>query len=210
MKRRSKVTLLAVYALAAFAMTAVGIVANADPLFVSDKLVVTVYSEPNQDSEKLATLDSGDTVDAIEKAEGYTHVRLPDGREGWIKSSYLSAQTPAIVRLKELEKERAPGPATIPAALTEELKQLKEQNAALRAEVEALKQAASKAQNAQAAQKPPKIEAPPSHDSADIDPRTAFEWGTGLALGTGLIGFALGYRTIAKRIERKYGKLKIY
>ena len=89
--------------------------AQAEPMYISDKLVVNVYAEADLESSKVTTLDSGDAVEAIEKVDSFTHVRLPDNREGWIKSSYLSSQVPAIVRLKELEQERgasAPAPST--------------------------------------------------------------------------------------------------
>src|SRR5882724_2017395 len=84
-------------AMAFAALSLMSLSVHADQLFVSDKLVISVYTEANQDSDKLTTIDSGDAVEALEKAEGYTHIRLADGREGWVKSSYLNAQTPAIV-----------------------------------------------------------------------------------------------------------------
>jgi SH3 domain protein len=184
--------------------------AQADQLFVSDKLVVSVYTQASQESDKLATLDSGDAVEAIEKAEGFTHVKLADGRDGWIKSSYLNAQTPAIVRLRELEKERAPA-NTVPPQTAEELRQLHEQNAALRSEVSTLKQAAASMHGRPASetqtQERPKILSTRVESSALLH---ALEWGAGITLGAGAIGFGLGYRSLAGRIQRKYGKLKIY
>jgi len=183
--------------------------AQAEQLFVSDKLVVSVYTEASQESDKLATLDSGDAVEAIEKAEGFTHVKLADGREGWIKSSYLNAQTPAIVRLRELEKERAAASNTVPPQTAEELRQLREQNAALRSEVSTLKQATANAHGKPAAetQERPKIVSTHVESSALLH---ALEWGAGITLGAGAIGFGLGYRSLAGRIQRKYGKLKVY
>jgi SH3 domain protein len=194
--------------------------AHADPLYVSDKLVVNVYVEANQDSAKVATLESGDAVEALEKIDAYTHVRLPDSREGWIKSSYLSAQVPAIVRLKELEKTAGTTPSsqltsmqTAAALMTEELKQMKEQNAALQTEL-AAKQAATAG--------PPHISAPtiaatqPVKDetSSPATRSTALSLGWGftaaLAIGTAALGFLVGYQVLARKIRRKYGNVKIY
>lgn len=187
-------------------------VAHAEQVFVSDKLVVSVYAEANQESEKLTTLESGDAVELIEKAEGYARIKLADGREGWIRSSYLSPQMPAVLRLKQLESERSPAPAaTAPAAaMIEEIKQLKEQNGALHSEVAALKAAASQkpAEASVAAAPERNVAKAPRSDDDDITLH-ALKWSAGIGLAAGIIGFALGYRAIAKRIERKYGKLKI-
>ncbi|HYM36170.1 MAG TPA: TIGR04211 family SH3 domain-containing protein [Steroidobacteraceae bacterium] len=188
--------------LAAFAMAA-----QAEQMFVSDKLIVSVYAEANQDSEKIDQLESGAALEVIEKAEGYTHVHLANGRDGWIKSSYLSSQTPAIVRVKELEKERASSTNTIPAQAAAELKQLQEQNSALRTEVDTLKKAAATVRTKQA------TETKPSTQVIKFDTPSllqALEWGAAIAVAGGITGFAIGYGMISQRIKRKYGKLKIY
>ncbi len=182
--------------------------AGAEPLFISDKLVVSVYAEANQDSEKLTTLDSGDAVEALEKAEGYTKVKLSDGREGWVRSSYLVGQAPAVVRLKELEKERSTAPSAASAATSEELKQLKEQNASLNEQVRLLKNSTVQSSPLPAPQ-PAAVPSSTGNLNTPL-PVHVLKWGGAIALCTGIVGFALGYRTLAKRIERKYGKLKIY
>jgi len=188
-------------------------------MYISDKLVVNVYAEANSDSSKVATLDSGDAVEATDKAEGYTHVRLADDREGWIKSSYLSVQVPAIVRLKELEKERGNSAPAPTAQFTDEIKQLKEHNIALQSEISVLKQAA--------VHPTPLITAPTAgvttpapqvHSKGEPMPRAEesllstdhLRWGAALVAVGGAIGFMLGYQALARRIRRKYGSVKIY
>jgi len=199
-------------AMAFAALSLMSLSVHADQLFVSDKLVISVYTEANQDSDKLTTIDSGDAVEALEKAEGYTHIRLADGREGWVKSSYLNAQTPAIVRLKDLEKERAAGSNAVPPHVTEELRQLQEQNATLHNEVSALKQAAATAHvtSSPEPKESPRKESPTVVRTDSMSSLQAVEWSVAVGLATGLIGFAFGYRSLANRIQRKYGKLKIY
>jgi SH3 domain protein len=188
--------------------------AHADTLYISDKLVVSAYAEASQESTKVATLDSGDAVEAMEKGDGYTHVRLSDNREGWIKSSYLSSQVPAIVRLKELEKERG-GSASPNAALTEEIKQLKDRNSSLQSEVDALKQAAT-----QTVAAPVAAVMPASQGRLEGEQSTREEesfswlqhasWSAAVLVAGGAIGFLLGYQALARRIRRKYGSVKIY
>ena len=194
--------------------------AHAEPLYISDKLVVNVYAEANPDSSKVATLDSGDALDAIEKVESYTHVRLADNREGWIKSSYLTAQAPAIVRLKELEKERGNSTAVPSAQSINEIKQLKERNAALQSEISVLKQAAARPTSQIAAAPATKVATPVSQGRLKVEPIPRDEelplstehlrWGAALVAVSGAISFMLGYQTLARRIRRKYGSVKIY
>jgi hypothetical protein len=157
----------------------------------------------------------------LEKIEGYTRVRLVDGREGWIRSSYLTAQIPATQRLKELEKQLASGatPSAQPdPQVAQELKLVKEQNAALQSEVAALKQAAT-----QSAQSPAQMAAPVSTAAEPVGqlqgPQPPVEstlmparmWAIpAIVLAAGSLGFFLGYQALARRIRRKYGSVKIY
>src|SRR5262245_46244170 len=81
--------------------------AQAQPLrklFVSDKLVLNVYAEPDQGSERVANLQTGDSVDEIERAEHFVRVRLENGREGWVGVNYLTTDIPAAARLRELQR----------------------------------------------------------------------------------------------------------
>jgi hypothetical protein len=196
-------------------LTAMGL-AHADPMYISDKLVVSVYAEANQESERVATLDSGDRVESIEVAEGYTRVRLSDEREGWIRSTYLMPQPPAVVRLRALEQERATSTQSV-----DELKKLKDQNSALQREVSELKQAAAKA----AASPPvaaPAIEATPPTPLGRwegeavplVEPPTAWlryvGGGAAILIVGAALGYLLGFQTLARRIRRKYGSVKIY
>lgn len=182
------------------ALFTIGPQLQAEQVFISDKLVVGVYTEANQESERLTTLESGAAVEALEKTEGFTRVKLSDGREGWVRSTYLTTQTPAVVRVRELEKERGADTTAI-----SELQRLKEINTTLANELAALKsEIHTRAQENQPSIGPPES---PSRVSVVIH---VIKWTTAIALAAGVLGFALGHRRIAKRIERKYGKLKIY
>src|SRR6185436_13516908 len=59
-------------------------------LFVSDKLVLNVYSEPDQSGSRVASIETGDAVDELERDQGFVHIRLGDGREGWVGANYLT------------------------------------------------------------------------------------------------------------------------
>jgi uncharacterized protein YgiM (DUF1202 family) len=72
--------------------------ASSQSLYVSDKLVLNVYAEPNQGGGRVATIETGDAVEQLERVDNFLRVRLTDGREGWVGANYLSAEPPAIVK----------------------------------------------------------------------------------------------------------------
>ena len=197
--------------------------AHAEPMFVIDKVLINVYAEPNQDAARVATLETGDTVEAIDRLDPYVRVRLPDDREGWVRGNYLSTQAPAILRLKELQSGQPPAPEPSPRLL-KELEELKKQRAALEGEVARMRQAevTQLRQNGAARPGPAPVPteaakpAPPRQAArtSAIDTEAAVRsrmWAWFAATVTaGALGFLLGYQTLATRIKRKYGSIKIY
>jgi hypothetical protein len=156
----------------------------------------------------------------------FTQVRLNDGTMGWVKSAYLTTQEPAVVRIKqlqdELDRSRATTPALAEAAARSELEQLKRELAAKQAELMA----------ANPAPAPPGGPAGASGAGAGASGAGAAAGSTGaqaatmtsrtaassarawievaVALVSLLVGFGLGYATLARRIRHKYGGLKVY
>lgn len=199
---------------------------QAKPMFVSDKLIVNVYAEANSDGAKVATLESGDAVNALEKADGYTHIKLQNERAGWIKSSYLSAEPPAAVRVKELEKQHTADAAAATQALDQalgEVQQLKTRNAELQAQIAAQKAAPAEPAARQSASKTTvDTETATAQPVAAMEERTAapsratddeihtIGWKLAWGLAGGALGYALGFQALARRIRRKYGSVKIY
>jgi hypothetical protein len=198
--------------------------AHAEPMFVIDKVLINVYAEPNQEAAKVTTLETGDTVEAVDQLDPYVRVRLPDGREGWVRGNYLSKQPPAILRLKELQSGQPPTTQQGPSPqLLKELEELKKQRAALESEVARMRQE----EVAQLRQDPPPKPVPPVPTEAAkpnpvqqtapppvTDTQAAVRsrmWAWFAATVTaGALGFLLGYQTLATRIKRKYGNIKIY
>ena len=80
-------------------------VARAEPVYVVEQLVVGVSSAPGGAGERVGRVKSADKLELIEREGDEAHVRLPDGKEGWIKSSYLSAEEPLQHRLTERTAE---------------------------------------------------------------------------------------------------------
>ena len=161
--------------------------AMAATAYVSDQLILGVYSEENNQGQRLATLHSGASLETLGQSGEFTHVRLNDGTIGWVKSAYLTDLEPATVRLKILEEELDRSRATTPALA----------EAAARNEAEKLKSELAIAHRAAAA-------AP-----ADRDRRLL--WGCCIAIPLALgIGYWLGYATLARRVRNKFGGIKVY
>lgn len=185
--------------------------------YVSDKLVLNVYAEADQSSERIATIQTGDSVEQLERSGSLVRVRLASGREGWVGANYLTSDAPAAVRLRELERQQK---ATTRGAdkekeLTAEVASLKKENTSLRGQVDRLKLAAAAPPPA-----PPANERVPimtAHAADVVSDETAvtsngggtWAWIVAVIL-TGALGYASGYQTLARKLRRKFGGLKIY
>jgi len=184
--------------------------------FVSDKLVLNVYAAAEQGSGRVATIQTGDAVEELERSGTMVRVRLEDGREGWVGASYLVSDAPAIVRLRELQRQQPNSTATptptpqVDKVLVGEIAQLKKENAALRGQVTTLQA------------RPVTPVAAPAAQCEQVDPpiqAAAFPtvapagslWGWLVALVfVGGAGYAGGYQTLARRLRKKFGGLKVY
>lgn len=182
--------------------------------FVSDKLVLNVYAEPDQGSARIETIQSGDAVEELERSGTLVRVRLADGREGWVGASYLTSEAPAIVRLRELQRQQpTPAAPRVDKASLDEIAQLKKDNTALRAQVSELQ-----ARVATPAPPPPlgetiTAETPEPPLQASVVPTTAPSGVVGwlvAMLAVAAVSFAGGYQMLARRLRKKFGGLKVY
>ncbi len=163
--------------------------------YVSDELVLGVYSEQNQQGQRLATLHSGAGVETLAPGGEFTQVRLSDGVVGWVKTAYLTEREPAIARIRRLDEELARSRATSPALA----------EAAARGEVDRLQRelAAARAQHA---------EPPAAAGNAPVPGAGAItvRFAVCAVLIAALCGFWLGYVTLAHRVKRKFGGIRVY
>jgi Bacterial SH3 domain len=181
---------------------------RADPIYVVEQLVVSVASSPEADAERIGQVKSGDKLELLERQGDQTHVRLPNGKEGWIKASYVSAEEPLAVRLTErtadnekLKQENA--------KLKEDVGRLQSQLAASRSATSAAATAdPSSSLTAPAAEASPPV---PARETVFLRPgQTPWAFLLGVAAVMLLVGFLLGWTTLDRRIRQKYGGLRIY
>ncbi len=174
--------------------------ARAEGLYVIEQLVVSVNSAPGGVGERIASLHSGERVEVIERAGEEVHVRLAGGKDGWLRSAYLSADEPLRLQL---------------AARSAEVAQLKQHVDRLQAQLLAARAAAPVNPPATA---PPAVRAPADDPPAahalfnvpDAQHRPGWSWvWVSVLAGLGA-GFGLGWRVLDRRIRAKYGGLRIY
>lgn len=180
-------------------------------LYVSDQLVLNVYAEADPSSSRVATIETGDAVDELERAENFSRVRLQDGREGWVGINYLTDEAPAAVQLRELQRQQKSAAQGADKKAADEIARLKKESESLQAQVKELKAAA-------AAPAPPDdgvlegaLETPRTlAAAAPADTRGAHWIWPVLVVLVGGLAYAAGYQSLARKIRKKFGGLRIY
>jgi hypothetical protein len=210
--------------------------AHAEQVYVIEQLVVSVVGEAGGAGERIGQVKSGDKLELIDRQGEEVHIRLANGKEGWIKASYVSAEEPLTHRLSErtaevdklkqdvsrLESELASARASRKPPPT--LSATSQLAAPSTSESRVVSPTPAPARTLIApANNPPDppaasaamSEAQSGHEvvflrSPDPTGETPWTWVLGTSGVMLLIGFALGWRTLDRRIRRKYGGLRIY
>jgi SH3 domain protein len=79
--------------------------AAAETVYVTDSLRLGLHAAPDTSDRPFENLISGTAVEVLERNPSFARVRLADGREGWVKATFLVAAKPAAARVLELEAE---------------------------------------------------------------------------------------------------------
>jgi SH3 domain-containing protein len=180
-------------------------------VFVSDKLVLNVYSEPDQAGSRIATIETGDAVEELERDQSFVRIRLSDGREGWVGANYLTTDAPAAVQLRELQRQQKSSSQSDKKS-ADEIARLRKESEALQAQVKELKATAAAAPAAaddgvlEGASPTPQQLAAVAQPPAGV---SVWIWSLVVVLAA-VIAYVAGYQTLARRIHKKFGGLRIY
>ena len=79
--------------------------ANAETMYVSDVLKLTVRVGKGQDYKIISVIQSGQTVEVLQPEDEWALVRLDDGKEGWVLTRYLTSKITNNVKLQWLQKK---------------------------------------------------------------------------------------------------------
>jgi hypothetical protein len=200
-----------------FALALMSTTVRAESVYVIEQLVVSIDSAPGGGGERAGQVKSGDKLELLERQNGEAHVRLANGTEGWIKASYLSVEQPLQHRLTER---------------TAEVERLKQDVGRLTSELASARTASIPAPVPAPVNIPVKpainpapavIEERPSLTAgATVRDASGFlstpampeglrwAWVLGASLCALVIGFALGWRSLDRRIRQKFGGLRVY
>lgn len=116
-----------------FVFVFAGIV-NAETMYVKDVLRLPLRTGQSTEYKIIAVIESGLQVEVLQAQEEWTQVRLPNEKEGWVQSRYLTPQPTSKIRLEQLEIKHKNLTAQA-AALLEENTNLKQEKKKLSAEL---------------------------------------------------------------------------
>lgn len=90
--------------------------ARAESAYVVDRIKLGVHSQPTETAPLLASVPSGTRLEILQRRDGFSRVRLPDGKSGWVLSSFLAADKPASAQVDELLAKQQQLAASLKAA----------------------------------------------------------------------------------------------
>ncbi len=195
---------------------------QAETMYVSDLAEITLRTGKGIDHKIIAMIKSGQNVEVLEPADQWTMVRLPNGKEGWVISRFLTSKLPSRIELKKLQEKHkallalADSPYAEISKLTDENQKLKAELAvsektitALQASYETLKrsksanllklQAGSKNSVARLSKQQKEVERL-EEELSKLERRQYFYWFLSGAAVL-FVGFLMGYS--AKRQRRR-------
>lgn len=108
-------------------------ISQAETLYISDFLRITMRTGPGIDHKIIEMIKSGQAVTVLEQGPEWSKIQLPAGKEGWVLNRFLTSKPPSGLLLKKLEEKHAELSlqATV---LIDENKRLRNENQRLDAE----------------------------------------------------------------------------
>jgi len=98
----------------------------AENKYVNDTMKITMRTGPANDKKIITLLGIGQKVEVLKPGDGWTLVRLTNGKEGWVISRFLTDKIPSDIELKVLKSKHK--------ALMVKAVKMQEENSSLKAE----------------------------------------------------------------------------
>ncbi len=109
-------------------------VSQAETLYISDFLRITMRTGPGIDHKIIEMIKSGQMVTVLEQGPEWTKIQLPTGKEGWVLNRFLTPKPPSGLLLKKLEEKHAELSLQV-TTLIDENERLRNENQKLDAEL---------------------------------------------------------------------------
>lgn len=75
--------------------------------YISEEFEVPMRSGQSGEHRIISLIPSGRTVELVAQGQEWSQVRLPNGREGWVLTRYLTDKVPSAMQLERLERTHA-------------------------------------------------------------------------------------------------------
>ena len=72
-------------------------------MYVSDVLKLTLRTGPSIENKIISVIESGQLMEIIDFGQEWSQVKLPNGKEGWVLSRYLTTNETNNIKLQRLE-----------------------------------------------------------------------------------------------------------
>ena len=180
-----------------------------DTRYVTDRLLLTMYALPSPSAEVITRLKSGDVLTEVERQGRFTKVTTDSGKTGWVKQVFLVTKKPAVLIVRQAEKDVAriqlkmnklESSKNSPAKLLAQIKTLESK---IEVQASSLKAAMNNEQQL-------------TTENATIKKAQAGEqsssmmvWALFLILGL-LIGFFAGYKVLEIKVKKRFCGLKVW
>lgn len=83
-------------------------VAQAQTVYITDTLYIGLRAGKSDDAATIKTLKTGAQLELLAASDGeFSHVRTPQGDEGWVRNRYISQQPVSQIKLAQTEDKLA-------------------------------------------------------------------------------------------------------
>lgn len=79
--------------------------ANAAAMYVTDRVLLGVHTQPAENSAIIQSIPSGTAVEVIARQGDFIKVKLVNGTEGWVSSKFLMSEAPSTAQYDKLLAE---------------------------------------------------------------------------------------------------------
>jgi len=98
-------TILTIFFIAAFIMSAPINSVFADTRYVSDRIIISVRDGQDQNAAVLGYLETAAPVEILEEKGDFLRIRTEDGIEGWVRTQYIVSEKPKALIIDNLKNE---------------------------------------------------------------------------------------------------------
>jgi len=98
-------TILTIFFIVAFIVSAPINSVFADTRYVSDRLIISVRDGQDQNAAVLGYLETAAPVEILEEKGDFLRIRTEDGIEGWVRTQYIVSEKPKALIIDNLRNE---------------------------------------------------------------------------------------------------------